>query len=478
MQSNQISSRSPQLERQLGFYEKFRIVLHDLGYYNNVSIIARYSHGVERLRSWPNAIFHAFCHAIQEHPALGVTVTRDEKQDLYFQRLGSVNLEQVVKFEEIPGDQKEQERRLIALSAEENNRGFDKTPGKPMWRAVVLTPSGRSDSHSFHIAFFWHHVIGDGRSGLAVHQSLLEGLASFGRELDCRTNRPSDDIDITRIPVSTKAFFISMEQALPNVSVPPPTPPISDCEKWTGGTFNFRQPTVTQLADIRLPADVVRHVVETCRKHNTTVTALLQAVMGKAVLANVSLDRIRTAVAVSLRRFFTPPVDDSVMGLWISVYTTEYHRSQFDQKSKASAATLLWQRSQENTAQINRVIADGGKHVEIMSLMAVDDYESAVKSRADQPRDNSFGLTNLGVFKSPPQTSGLKELAIDDMVFSQSAHANGAAFTICVVSVQGGDMNMVFNYQEGVVSQEKMTAIVDTVQKCLLDLSSDGVGRV
>ncbi|KAF3918234.1 hypothetical protein ABW20_dc0110568 [Dactylellina cionopaga] len=460
-------------ERPLGFYERFRVILHDLGYYNNVSIIARYSHGADLLASWPRAIFRAFGHAVQEHPALGITVVRDENQTLFYQRLSSVNLEKMIRFETLPKGQQEQERRLMTLSAEENNRGFENTAGQPLWRAVVLrdgTSSG--DKYNFHIAFFWHHVIGDGRSGLAVHQSILEALQySFGMDVD-------DKIDPTCVPVSIKPLFISMEQALPYASAPPMGNPQSNGDlgrKWTGGNYKFQPPIVTQLARIRLPAQGVQNIIGACRKNNTTVTALLQAVVGKALLDNIDLDRIRTAVAVSLRRFFSPVIDDSVMGLWISTYTTEYHKSQFDQRPGAPSA--LWECSRRNTAKINETIEDGGKNVEIMSLMGVDDYESSLKAKAGQPRDNSFGLTNLGVFKAS-QVRDKQGVVIDDMVFSQSSHANGAAFTICIVSVQGCDMNIVFNWQEGIVTQEKMNAIVDAVRAGLVEAGSYDAGRV
>ncbi|KAF3937413.1 hypothetical protein ABW19_dt0207564 [Dactylella cylindrospora] len=455
MQSSLTSSESPKRERQL----------------------ARYSYGAKLLESSPHVIYHAFAHAIHEHPALGIAVTKDDKQTLFFQRLRSINLEEAITFQTLPENEQEQERRLITLSAEENSRGFKDTSNKPLWRAIVLRNNPASgDKHTFRIAFFWHHLIGDGRSGLAVHQTLLEAISSFGKDVDCKTNRPpTDGIDITRVPTSTKPFFVSMEQALPTASAPTVDKAangVVQCEKWTGGRFNYQHPVVTQLAHVRLPAEGVQRVLGQCRRNNTTMTALLQAVVGKALLDNVEPDRLRTAVAVSLRRFFSPPVDDSVMGLWISTYTLEYHRSQFTQKSGGSSA--LWDIAKKNMAKINETIEDGGKNVEIMSLMGIDDYEAVLKPKAGKPRDNSFGLTNLGVFgKAASQPRGKQGVVIDDMVFSQSCHANGAAFTICVVTVEGCDMNIVFNWQEGIVASETMEAVADGVRACLTEVGNE-----
>ncbi|KAK6525877.1 hypothetical protein TWF281_010921 [Arthrobotrys megalospora] len=469
MHLNGVSPDMPKRERKLGFYERFRVSLHDLGYHNNVSIIARYSNATKVLDSWPHSIFRAFGHAVQKHPELATTVTEDEDQTLYFQRLPNVDLEQLVTFQTLQDiEGQEVDAKLVALSTSENNQGFKNT-STPTWRAVALRESGNCDS--FRIAFIWHHVIGDGRSGLAIHQSLLEAFRLVEHDVDCKSNRPTTSLDYARVPASTKPLFISMEQALPGSSAPVP-PSARQGEKWAGKAYNDRGPILTELGHIRVSANSVQSILTQCRKHDTTMTALLQAIVAKALLDQVSADRIRTAVAVSLRRFFDPKleIDDSVMGLWISTYTTEYHKSQFHQN--ADAPTVLWPISKQNTAQINAVVADGGKNVEIMGLMGIDDYSAAVKAKVGQPRDNSFGLTNLGVFKAAAADDVRGGIVLDDMLFSQSCHANGAAFQICIVTVQGGDMNIVFNWQEGIVSKGEIGGIIDGVKDLVRQVAS------
>ncbi|KAK6512961.1 hypothetical protein TWF506_009123 [Arthrobotrys conoides] len=457
-------------ERKLGFYERFRVALHDLGYYNNVSIIARYSKATKVLNSWPQSVLRGFSYAIQKHPELSTTVVRDEDGDLYFQRLSTVNLERLVTFktlEDIEG--KEVDTKLITLSTSENNKGFENTSTTPSWRAIALRDP--NDCDSFRIAFIWHHVIGDGRSGLAIHQTLLQAFQLFEDDIDCKSNRPATMRDFTRVPTSAKQLFTSMEEMLPSSSAPVATSPLQG-EKWAGKNYNDNSPIVTRLGRIRIPAKSVQEVLSKCRKYGTTMTALLQAIVAKTLLDQVPYDRIRTAVAVSLRRFFDPTlgIDDSIMGLWISTYTTEYHKTQF--RKNADGLESLWQVSQENTAQINRVIANGGKDVEIMGLMGVKNYSVAVKSRVGQPRDNSFGLTNLGVFKAAPTDERNGGVILDDMFFSQSCHANGAAFQICIVTVQGGDMNIVFNWQEGVVTQEEIEGVMGGVKDLMGQIAS------
>ncbi|KAK6336947.1 hypothetical protein TWF718_009736 [Orbilia javanica] len=330
---------------------------------------------------------------------------------------------------------------------------------------------GPSDCDSFRIAFIWHHVIGDGRSGLAVHQSLLESFRLFEDDIDCKSNRPTTaSLEFTCVPTSPKPLFLPMEKMLPNSSAPPAPAPLQGL-KWAGNFYNDKSPILTKLGHIRVSANSVQRILSQCRKHGTTMTALLQAIVAKSLLNKVPSDRIRTAVAVSLRRFFDPKleIDDSVMGLWISTYTTEYHKTQFSQN--AEKLDSLWKISQQNTAQINGVMANHGKDVEIMGLMGVHDYSAAVKSRVGQPRDNSFGLTNLGIFRGVSTVEGQEDIAIDDMFFSQSCHANGAAFQICIVTVQGGDMNVVFNWQEGVVLQEEIEGIVGGVRALMGQIS-------
>ncbi|TGJ64517.1 hypothetical protein EYR41_010566 [Orbilia oligospora] len=464
------SPDTPKRERKLGFYEKFRVALHDLGYYNNVSIIARYSGAKKVLNSWPQSILRGFSYAIQNHPELSTTIVRDENETLYFQRLSTVDLEQLVTFkslEDIEGEGVD--AKLITLSTSENNKGFQNTSTTPSWGAIAL----RESSDSFRIAFIWHHVIGDGRSGLAIHQTLLEAFRLFEDDMDCKSNRPATTLDFTRVPASAKQLFASMEEMLPNSSAPVPTSPLQG-KKWAGESYSDHSPILTELGHIRISANSVQKVLTKCRKYGTTMTALLQAIVAKSLLDQVPYDRIRTAVAVSLRRFFDPTlgIDDSVMGLWISTYTTEYLKTQFHQS--AEGIDNLWQISRENTAQINRVVENGGKDVEIMGLVGVNDYSAAVKSRVGQPRDNSFGLTNLGVFKAVPTDEKYGGIILDDMFFSQSCHANGAAFQICIVTVQDGDMNIVFNWQKGMVRHEEIDGVMGGVKDLMGQIASSG----
>lgn len=455
----------------IGFYERFRVSLHDLGYHNNVSIIARYSNSTKILDSWPQSIFRGFSCAIQKHPELSTIVARDEDGTPYFQRLSTVDLKQLVTFKNLKDIEGEEvDTKLIALSTSENNRGFENTSTTPSWRAIAL----RESSDSFRIAFMWHHVIGDGRSGLAVHRSLLEAFQLFEDDIDCKSNRPTTtSLDFTHVPSSTKPLFTSMEHMLPNSFTPAATSPLQGL-KWAGKFYNDRSPILTELGHIRVSANSVQRIIAQCRRHGTTMTALLQAIVAKTLLDRVPYDRIRTAVAVSLRRFFDPTfgIDDSVMGLWISTYTTEFHQTEFRYQNAADELDGLWRVSQQNTAQINGVIANSGKDVEIMSLMGVNDYSAAVKSRVGQPRDNSFGLTNLGVFGAVSTGRNTGGVILDDMFFSQSCHANGAAFQICIVTVQGGDMNIVFNWQEGVVSQEEIGGVMGGVGDLMRQIAS------
>jgi hypothetical protein len=63
-----------------------------------------------------------------------------------------------------------------------------------------------------------------------------------------------------------------------------------------------------------------------------------------------------------------------------------------------------------------------------------------------QERDNSYGLINLGIFPNKAITtdgsSSPPQWVISELLFSQSCHVNGSALQFCVVSVEGGDMNI------------------------------------
>jgi hypothetical protein len=156
-----------------GTYEHFRAVLHDLGFHYNVSIIAKYS-GIpinrELLRS-------ALRIAIIHHPALSVTLCRMEYSNPYFVSLEEIDLDELISFVACPSDILQRAERIDEILSEQHCLNFS-VKGLPLWRIIVFGSSQPHDDLTTDIAFVWHHVIGDGASGLAVHSTILKALSS------------------------------------------------------------------------------------------------------------------------------------------------------------------------------------------------------------------------------------------------------------------------------------------------------------
>src|SRR5207245_614115 len=93
----------------------------------------------------------------------------------------------------------------------------------PLWRILVLEEPAKATSSTMQIAFVWHHVIGDGKSGLAVLSTIHEGLNSFSQSINCQSAPTSSE---TR--QSTSAHPTEPEHFLVTASAKPLFPALEE----------------------------------------------------------------------------------------------------------------------------------------------------------------------------------------------------------------------------------------------------------
>lgn len=129
--------------RKLGTLERFRMILHDLGYHNNVAISARYTSAHPSPCSVRELVLTALRQAMQQHPALSVAVAeRDEEP--YFTPVPEVDLGKLCTFIHVPDKGEDRRRRVEVVLAEQHNIGCARD-GSALWRVVVLMDDSASD---------------------------------------------------------------------------------------------------------------------------------------------------------------------------------------------------------------------------------------------------------------------------------------------------------------------------------------------
>lgn len=249
--------------------------------------------------------------------------------------------------------------------------------------------------------------------------------------------------------------------------------------KWSGASYHCESPIKTRIRHISIPATSLKRLIEYCRRENTTITPLLQTLVGRTLCETFeAADRLRCAVAISLRRFIPPQfqIDDDAMGLWVSAFHVEYSRTQLLGRGQERGSQHFWNEVRKNSARIRREIKKGDKDLSTGMLRYIPDFRSTLVSKMGKKRDDSFSITNLGSFDGEPGNSskdledGSAQLRISDLLFSQSCHVNGSALTFCIVSVKDGDMNIAISWQEGTVQIADVGRVAEALKKALLQL--------
>jgi NRPS condensation-like uncharacterized protein len=490
----------------LGTFEHFRTILHDLGYHNNVCLLATY----QNVNLTHHLLLHALEHAIRQHPALSVQISNSEIAKPYFVELLSINLDEVVEYIDVPGTTEERHAWIDEFLSAQHSLGFhDKK--NPLWRVVVLNNVGEDvkgqeiSTKSVDIAFVWHHVIGDGKSGLAVHNSIAEGLISpfyaSGPSPIPRSDLPEIDGKLcTLSPIiepPLNELFPSLEQLFQMpasrstkfkkwlsvwfgscLPLQPRSQSDLDAKEWSGAPYHDEAPIKTLIRHITIPAPSTSFLIKLCHMRGTTVTAFLQALIGRTISRYYDHEwRLRCATAISMRRFMDSDLNigEQEMGLWVSAFHFELEReelSDIDQDKER-----FWELARKNRKRITNEIRKGDTDLGIGGLRFIPDFRQNLKAKIGKKREDSFAVTNLGVFDGRLITDSshgeIDETRIGGMIFSQSCHVNGSALQFCIMSVRNGEMTVGVSWQEGTVPIKDTECIASALKAELIKFAEE-----
>ena len=106
-----------------------------------------------------------------------MTLSGKEHPKPHFVSLEEIDLDELISFIECPSDILQRAARIDEILSEQHSLDFG-VEGLPLWRIIVFGSRQPHDDPTTDIAFVWHHVIGDGASGLTVHSTILQALSS------------------------------------------------------------------------------------------------------------------------------------------------------------------------------------------------------------------------------------------------------------------------------------------------------------
>jgi hypothetical protein len=465
--------------RAAGNLERRCIVRHDLGLYGNLIVAGLYQLDLDTNQDYKQVFVAALKRCIVIQPILSASIGEPEERPSYV-RPDFLDLNNHITF--LPPLTK-------VVSDKQVTRNFltsfiDISPryksGIPAWRLVVQPLS----SSSFWAGFSYCHSVGDGRSGLAFHRSLCQILQQ------AEVSTTAANMTMTMPTAGIAALPPAMENAVvlpiswgfllgPLLEVYLPKPLSSFFglastteDKWTAGSYtnNNGKDRVTGIEVVTLDAATTLQLLKACKAHNTKFTGLLH----QAIAQSIATALIRVGKVPSPQRTITlsasTPLD---LRKLVPQYTTDTIINCASQATETWTITPIPAEGEPLPKNIWTAATTTSAHLATSSstlsnqvtglLHYLSNYRSWLSAKLGKPREESFEISNLGVFTSGSVEDDKKRANITHIAFAQPANALGAAIDCGVVSTVEGGLCLTFTWQKDVLDVEDEVGFVEDV---------------
>lgn len=480
--------------------ERRCISRHALGFYRALIISGIYT--VSESTSTETA-FQSFGntlrHCVAVHPILSAAIAGEETESSRFIRPAVLDLQNhaeliaVNDIANLPRDANEKDILEYALT-QIHDKGFSACDRIPPWKIVVLPLSSSSDGQPrFFVAFSFSHSHGDGKSGLAFHKTLLQGLrssngtASKDSSFECRT--PSMPL----LPTIEKAGNLSISWSyllgpllgayLPKAISQPlnirasTTPEAED--QWRAKRNSYDPQNFRTGAEIlSVDHSTMSRVLTVCKQHNTKFTGLLHQLIVRALSeslpADIQAGTFVAQTAVDLRRHLKGITSDD-MAMCPTGHYELHTRATRAQPAADGAEDPMWagaRKTTESLVERGSSLADQP----IGLLHYLSNVRAWLQGNIGKLRDSSYELSNLLSF-DPGVTVGEKGWNVEKMVFSQPANATGGCVAFNLVTRRGGDMVLVLSWQRGILDVPDEKAFAAAVCGVIGELLQEIAGQ-
>jgi hypothetical protein len=364
------------------------------------------------------------------------------------------------------------------------------------------------------VGFYYHHSLGDGFSGVAVHYGFLESLR---RQLRSREWEHGEVDSVMRF--EHRELVPSMEGAMPTPitvwGVLKKLWSIMFPEKgiWSGPPITIPPGgAVTNMRSIAIPAEDVSKIVALCKKHRTTVTAYLAALVGSAISAeHPEAQKLSGGIAVTLRPFAEPSVTKRDMAAYTSSCTVTLRRSSGDlsffssPKSDAEGGEDADDERWDVVRRVKEEIhseAQKRKDRLAFQVKLVGDVKGYFMKKVGKDRGEAFEISNLGVMdfdnlptpstystvpprnhdqnpagsatskddagpSSPPDIGDEHLAHLTGLIFTQSANATSSLYDFSVATIKKGPMCISLSWEAGAVEEHRAVRILWRLQGLL-----------
>ncbi|KAF5976393.1 hypothetical protein FBULB1_6952 [Fusarium bulbicola] len=419
--------------------------------------------------SFKHAIETAFARAILQHPALTVGRIDDDTKTPLWVRLDRIDFNNHTTWSEPSEDT---ENSLSDVLEWQVNNPYLNLERQPCWRVVIHKHPRFMD-----VVFAWDHSAGDGKSGKILHDTFLACLNTPESNNITLKNR-SFDVPVTPhtppmdqlIDLPISLGYIASElsrEFLPQLSTKP--------HMATRAPI-FAEPAKTRLSWTRVTKEAFPSVLDNCRRHETTLTALLNTLLMVSIATRLSEDKAQAfscGTPICFRQFQVGKSDidcnKTIMNCyayWPFIFDKGLVAKIRQQFSDAKANSDLDSNLEDAVWDVARTIREG--LLAKLSQGTKNDTVGLAKFIGDWP---NLGAINGG----PPQNSdGKDKWSIDGASFAQSSPSFGAALTLNVISTKGGELIITNAWQVGTVDDEFARGVSSDVEMWLNRLGNAG----
>ncbi|KAF7436019.1 hypothetical protein PC9H_002845 [Pleurotus ostreatus] len=508
-----------QIIRPAGLLERLHISRQRLGLGATVLVAAKFvASNSSQERSLHRDEFHdAVVEAIDQHPALAVRIHNEVETTgpPSLMRMSAVDLDQGIQF----------------LTSEQSSKGFQavvedalvtqfdsSTENSPMWRFTVLPDN--------HVIFLYHHVLGDGQSGLGVLQTVVQALnKAAGASTTVVRERfyiPRQKLELlppieerTNCDITLRTFFHAIIDEL--------LPSWTKNKVWTGNPVLPAVPTppgrvATRVRIVSLPPDAASRLLTQARSHQTTITSIIHvsAILALSHLltephvssktpsdtgdskevhhtnANSKYEKIKSHTAVSLRSFANVPSTTMYETASAHDHSETIVSTRLPFPCCASAAPQSWKDDfpWSKASRISKDLKKGGPYARSkLGLLKFLDgkFEGYWAGKLGKKRDESLELSNVGSWslQTSAQPNGIQDgqsnekdesentkWGVLSAYFAQDDNVVGSAMKVNVIGSPNGELNVCVTWGEGAVDDQLAEAFAGGLRHGLEQLSS------
>ncbi|KAG0271191.1 hypothetical protein BGZ95_001043 [Linnemannia exigua] len=487
-----------QVVRPVDNLERYNITRSNVNIYNNVCVgVSIYSPVTTTPSSsfshqsqvyWAQLLLNPIISLLDRHPIIATVIGDHLTGHPVFLRLQSIDLLPLIRVVSSPMEANSSDSYDAVISRvleNEHNKPFDLADqSSPLWRLVIV-PNGQN---AFHLIYTFHHVIGDGRSAMALTEQIVEQLNIQHASASSPTSSSSSSSSPStfNIPIlSDKPISASIEsrencypsirfflwEATRAILLPGFLKRALETKYWAGEIdSSLEAPNQTEVEFLRLTQDETRAVVRLAKARATTVQAIMytasifaaratfmsrnssHAAGGKRTEGkagdgiNDEDEALVFATPCSLRNLISDPIGADEQGNYVSEILHDNIRVQdgsgfwfmTDQYRKEVLAGTTTTRGVRHLLE----------HFGALALLSKRDgaWESFMTSRVTKDqhgRKASIKLSNLGRGWDTTSTAavaganGDAMYTIQDGFFSQSSGVTASALTMSAATANG-----------------------------------------